>query len=113
VRTGVKGQHELRRYLNKLLAANPRWEWSRERAWLAEDDDSFFLRWRARIPVGDGVLEEEGADIVKVVANPKYHQDSPDEPRFIIARNDVFFDRSRWLTALGVAKGMAREPAKL
>lgn len=124
-RKGLKGRGELAAYLSKLLAANPRWEWRRVRTWIAEEDDAFFFRWKARIPVGGGqdgeeeeVVEEEGADVVHVLPNPRFRRTGTDkaldEPRFLISRNDVFFDRTRWLAAAAKRKQQKRpEPAKL
>jgi len=47
----------------------------------------FSLKWRATIPVGRKKLIEHGMDIVEL-ENGK------------ITRNEIYFDRSRWLDAL-------------
>ncbi len=50
-------------------------------------DGGFTLRWKARIPVGDVVVEESGLDLVLV-------EDG------LITRNEVYFDRTALLRAM-------------
>ena len=82
---GLKGQEQLKPYLEKLLAANPNWVW--EVVEVFPTRHGFTLKWRATIPVGKKHLVEYGMDIVEL-ENGK------------ITRNEVYFDRSRWLEAL-------------
>jgi steroid delta-isomerase-like uncharacterized protein len=82
---GLEGQEQLKPYLQKLLAANPNWIW--EVVEVFPTPRGFTLKWRATIPVGQKKLVEHGMDIVEL-ENGK------------ITRNEVYFDRSRWLEAL-------------
>lgn len=83
---GLHGHAALRPYFAKLLAANPDWRWTREE--LIPTASGFTLKWRARIPVGDTAIEEVGLDIVEMA-----------EGR--ITRNEVYFDRTALLRAMG------------
>jgi len=85
---GLKGHAELRPYFTKLLAANPDWVW--RRLDLTPTDLGFTLKWRATIPVGDAVVEEEGLDIVEL-------------KKGLISRNEVYFDRAALLKAMAPA----------
>jgi steroid delta-isomerase-like uncharacterized protein len=83
---GLKGHEQLAAYFGKLLKRNPGWEWKVVE--LFETKGGFTLKWQASIPVPGKVLELEGLDIVEL-------RDGH------IARNEVFFDRHNWITALG------------
>jgi hypothetical protein len=82
---GIRGQNQLRDYFSKLLAANPNWVW--EAVEVFPTLRGFTLKWRAIIPVGKKKIVEHGMDIVEV-----------DDGK--ITRNEVYFDRSRWLEML-------------
>jgi hypothetical protein len=82
---GVRGREALLAYFRRLLARNPDWVWTqRDSLPLA---GGFLNLWHARIPVGERVVELEGACTVEL-------RDGR------IARNLVFFDRSALLDAL-------------
>ena len=84
----LRGRAQFGPWITGLLAANPEWTWTREQ--LMPTDKGFTLKWRAVIPVGAGVVEEYGLDIVEVKAGR-------------IVRNEVFFDRTALLRALRAA----------
>ena len=48
----------------------------------------FTLKWEASIPVGNTIIKEQGLDIVEL-SNGK------------ISLNEVYFDRTDWLKAIG------------
>jgi hypothetical protein len=79
---GLKGKEQLRAYFTKLLEANPNWIW--EPVEVFPTLRGFTLKWRAVIPVAKKKLVEYGMDIVEL-------EDGK------ISRNEVYFDRSRWL----------------
>ncbi len=82
---GLQGHRELRPYFTKLLAANPDWKW--ETVEVFPTQRGFILKWRATIPITDTKIIEYGMDIVEV-------EDGK------VTRNEVYFDRTRWLTIL-------------
>lgn len=82
-RNGLKGKEQIRPYLEKLLAANPTWVWIMLE--VIPTEKGFTLKWLARIPVGDKIVEETGLDIVEL-------NDSGE-----ITRNEVWFDRLGWM----------------
>lgn len=82
---GIQGHDQLREYFTKLLAANPNWVW--EVVEVFPTLRGFTGKWRAVIPVGRKKIVLYGMDIVEV-----------DDGK--ITRNEVYFDRSRWLDAL-------------
>ena len=84
---GLRGRDELLRYLGRLLTANPAWRWAADE--VIPTRDGFTLKWRAEIPIGDETVVEHGLDIVEVDAAG------------LIARNEVFFDRTALFRALG------------
>lgn len=81
---GLRGMAQIRPYFERLLEANPAWEWRALEVF--PTPAGFTLKWRARIPVGTEVIEEEGLDVVEVDAGR-------------ITRNEVYFDRSALLAA--------------
>ena len=81
---GLRGAAQLRPYFEKLLAANPAWEWRAVET--HPTPKGFTLKWHARILAGDNVVEEDGLDIVEVSGGR-------------ITRNEVYFDRSALLMA--------------
>ena len=84
-RNGLKGHAQLLSYFEKLLAANPNWKW--EPVETIPTPTGFTLKWKASIPVKDSFIEETGLDIVEL----------KDE---LIIRNEVFFDRLKWMEAI-------------
>jgi hypothetical protein len=79
---GLNGKEQLREYFIKLLQANPNWIW--EPVEVYPTLRGFTLKWRVVIPVAKRKLVEYGMDIVEL-------EDGK------ISRNEVYFDRSRWL----------------
>ena len=82
---GLRGHSEVLPYFKKLLAANPNWEWKADEIFLIEN--GFVLKWNASIPVKSNLLRISGLDIVEL------REDK-------IIRNEVHFDRTKWLKAL-------------
>jgi steroid delta-isomerase-like uncharacterized protein len=85
-RDGVRGHAALRRYFTRLLAHFPDWAWEPEE--VIPTDAGFTLKWRATIPFGGEVIVETGLDIVEVCDGK-------------ITRNEVYFDRSNLVAAMG------------
>jgi hypothetical protein len=85
---GVSGREAITDYLRALLARFPDWEWTNRGVTPLEG--GFLNHWRARIPVGGTVLECDGVCTVQL-------RDG------LIARNEVFFDRSELLAAIAEA----------
>jgi len=83
---GVQGREALTAYFERLLGRNPEWVWEHEGSIPLED--GFVNRWQATIPIGDGHVVCHGVCTVQM-------RDG------LIARNEVFFDRSALLAALG------------
>lgn len=89
---GLRGHAQLRPYFVKLLAANPDWTWTRRELHPLDGQPGFAVLYEATIPIpGEETLVERGMDLVLLDATGR------------IARNDVFFDLSRWLARLGRA----------
>ncbi|MFW9831947.1 MAG: nuclear transport factor 2 family protein [Candidatus Thorarchaeota archaeon] len=86
---GIQGHDQLKVYFTKLLALNPDWVW--EPVEVFPTLKGFTLKWRAVIPVGKKKLVEFGMDIVEL-----------DDGK--ITRNEVYFDRSRWIELLAKTK---------
>lgn len=84
-RNGLKGQVQLLPYFEKLLSLNPDWKW--EAVEIIPTEKGFTLKWKATIPVGDACVEETGLDIVEIENE-------------LITRNEVFFDRMKWMQAM-------------
>jgi hypothetical protein len=91
---GLRGHEALRPYLTKLLARNPDWTWRRKS--LHPVEGGFVVRHEATIPLGGGTLVERCMDLVLLDAQGR------------IARNEVYFDRSRWMDALKRADAAGR-----
>ncbi|MFT3807985.1 YybH family protein [Arenimonas sp.] len=87
---GVRGKPALLAYFTKLLAHNPDWVWSQIEGIPMED--GFLNKWRARIPVGESVLDIVGVCFVQLDEAGK------------IRRNEVYFDRSGLLAAIAQKK---------
>ena len=86
---GIQGIEQLRDYFTKLLAANPNWVW--EPVEVFPTVNGFNVKWRAVILIGKKKVVEFGMDIVEL-------EDGK------ISRNEVYFDRSRWLDLLPKGK---------
>lgn len=86
---GLRGHAELRPYFVKLLGLNPHWVWKRRELHPLAHERGFVVLYEATIPIGGETLVERGMDLVLLDAAGK------------IARNEVFFDRARWLAMLG------------
>jgi hypothetical protein len=86
---GLKGRGQILPYFRKLLAANPNWKWVPIEVFPTEL--GFVAKWKATIPVRTEVITECGMDIVEI-------------ERGKIRRNEVYFDRSTLLEALGKLK---------
>lgn len=84
---GLMGKPALLAYFRRLLAANPRWEWSQVEG--IPMADGFLNKWRARIPVGSTTLDVAGVCLVQLDAAG------------LIRRNEVYFDRTRLLQEIG------------
>ncbi len=85
VRTGVQGRAAISGYFAKLLSRNPAWIWTHRGS--IPMQDGFLNLWHASIPVGDRVVEADGACTVQLREG-------------LIYANHVFFDRSELLGAL-------------
>jgi hypothetical protein len=86
--SGVRGRRALVDYFRKLLARNPHWLWSHRAS--IPIADGFLNFWHASIPVGERTVEADGVCTVQLRGG-------------LIYSNEVFFDRSGLLRALGVA----------
>lgn len=84
-RNGLKGHVQLLPYFEKLLALNPNWIW--EPVEIIPTEKGFTLKWKATIPVSNSIVEETGLDIVEIENN-------------LITRNEVYFDRLKWMEAI-------------
>lgn len=79
---GIRGRDELARYLGKWLPEYAQMVWARRALYPTEG--GFCVTWDARIPVAGSWIEERGMDVVLLDADGK------------IARNEVYFDMTRW-----------------
>lgn len=86
---GVEGKPALSAYFGALLGRFTDWEWTNTR--VVPLDGGFLNFWHATIPVGSTVLEIDGVCTVQL-------RDG------LIARNEVFFDRSELLVAVAEAE---------
>ncbi|MHA1481210.1 MAG: nuclear transport factor 2 family protein [Candidatus Thorarchaeota archaeon] len=84
-RDGLQGHDSILPYFKKLLGANPDWVWTLKEIFPTEKGATF--KWYAKIPVGDSVIEETGLDILEIESGK-------------ITRNEVYFDRTKLLSAL-------------
>ena len=87
---GVKGRAELLAYFRRLLAQNPDWVWTQLEGIPLEG--GFLNKWLARIPVGERVVECVGVCFVQF------------DDQGLIARNEVYFDRSELLRRIAELK---------
>ena len=87
VPAGLRGKPALLAYFRKLLARNPGWVWTQIEG--IPMQDGFLNKWRVAIPFDGGALDLVGVCLVQLDADGK------------IRRNEVYFDRTPWLAALG------------
>lgn len=87
VPSGLSGKPALLAYFRKLLARNPEWVWTQVEG--IPMQDGFLNKWRVSIPLAGGALDLVGVCLVQLDAAGK------------IRRNEVYFDRTPWLSALG------------
>jgi hypothetical protein len=84
---GIRGKKELSDYFGKLLSRNPDWKW--ETVEIFNTENGFTLKWKAIIPVKGIPLVLYGLDIVEIYGD-------------LISRNEVYFDRVKWLEMIKV-----------
>lgn len=94
VPAGVKGKAELLKYFRRLLARYPDWVWTQIEGIPLEG--GFLNKWKAVIPVGEGEIECVGVCSVQF------------DEAGLIARNEVYFDRSGLLMAVQTKQDEAR-----
>lgn len=85
---GLRGHEELRPYFERLLARYPDWTWKRDALHPLADEQGFVLQHTATIPLPGETLVERCMDLVLL------------DDGGLIARNDVYFDRTRWMALL-------------
>jgi len=100
VPVGIHGRDALTAYLKRLLARYPDWVWTPTES--SPMRGGFVNLWRAEVPVGSHQLTIEGLCLVQL-------RDG------LIARNQVFFDRSRLLETIqhqgeDGGRGTTRQP---
>lgn len=83
---GIKGKEALFTYFTKLLAQNPEWIWEQIEGIPLEK--GFLNKWRAKIPVGEKVIECVGVCLVQFNEKGK------------IERNEVYFDRTELIAEI-------------
>ena len=83
--SGISGREKLLKYFEKLLNRNPDWQW--EALEIFNTDKGFTLKWKATVPVKDKICILHGLDIVEMRGDK-------------ICRNEVYFDRVRWLALM-------------
>lgn len=84
-RNGLKGQKEISRYFERLLAVYQDWTWKPIEVFPIET--GAILKWECTIPVGQETIHEVGLDIVEIEGEK-------------ITRNEVYFDRTKLLAAI-------------
>ena len=82
---GLNSHKQILPYFKKLLEANPNWKWEVEEVF--PTNKGFILKWKAIIPIGKEEIIELGMDILEI-ENGK------------ITRNEVYFDRTKFLSLL-------------
>lgn len=85
-RNGLRGKKEIGKYFKKLLEVYHDWEWIPLEVFPIES--GAIVKWKATIHVGKETLTEVGLDIVELDGRT-------------ITRNEVYFDRTRMVTAIG------------
>jgi hypothetical protein len=89
---GVRGRAALLGYFTRLLGRFPDWVWTHRGSLPLAD--GFLNKWHATIPVGADIVEVDGVCTVQLREG-------------LIYSNEVFFDRSALLAALGRSRGAA------
>ena len=84
-RDGLKGQKEISRYFERLLAVYQDWTWKPIEVFPIET--GAIVKWECTIPVGQETIHEVGLDIVEIEGEK-------------ITRNEVYFDRTKLLAAV-------------
>lgn len=79
---GLSGKKEIAPYFEKLLSRNPDWHW--QAVEIFNTEKGFTLKWKATIPVKGTLIDIYGLDIVEMKGQR-------------ISRNEVYFDRVKWL----------------
>jgi hypothetical protein len=87
VPNGIRGRNALTEYLTRLLARYPNWTWVQTGS--APMRGGFINHWGATIPVAGADLRVSGICLVVLRAG-------------LIARNEVFFDRTVLMGAIRV-----------
>ncbi|GAB1646328.1 nuclear transport factor 2 family protein [Krasilnikovia sp. MM14-A1259] len=95
VPAGLVGKAAFLDYLRTLLRHNPRWRWTHRHG--VPMRDGFVNHWHLTAPVGDIDVEVDGVCLV-------HFRDG------LISRNEVYFDPSRLVTAIG--DWNARKPGR-
>lgn len=78
---GLSGKEALGKYLVKLLARNPEWRWELTH-FDQVNEERYYVKWKAVIPVGDETTVEEGLDLLEIKDG-------------LILRNEVYFDTAK------------------
>jgi SnoaL-like domain len=89
VAEGIEGRDALTRYFTALLPNFPNWKWTN--TGVTPIPGGFLNHWHASIPVSSTTIECDGVCTVVL-------RDG------LIARNEVFFDRSELLAAIAEAE---------
>ncbi|HLI33296.1 MAG TPA: nuclear transport factor 2 family protein [Solirubrobacteraceae bacterium] len=95
---GIRGREALTAYLERLLARYPDWVWTQTAS--ATMRDGFVNFWQALVPIGRAELILSGVCLVELGDG-------------LIARNQVFFDRSPLLDAIDARGSVGRTAADM
>lgn len=82
----MRGRDELVSYFEILFSRNSDWRFILVMYWQA-DDGMLVIKWRARIPVSERLLDEVGVHLLQI-------------DNGLITNCEVYFDRSNWASAL-------------
>lgn len=85
---GIDTRIGLAEYFTKLLARYPDWKWTRDELHPLDGHEGFVLQHTATIPLVGETIVERCMDLVLLDENG------------LIKRNDVYFDRARWMALL-------------
>lgn len=92
-RDGLQGRDEIFSYFKRLLDVYREWVWRPIEVFPTEH--GFIVKWECTIPVGSRVIHELGVDIIELKDGK-------------IARNEVYFDRTRLIRAVEELKKQER-----
>jgi hypothetical protein len=84
-RDGLTGKDAIRKYFIRLLDVYRDWRWKPVEVFPIET--GAIVKWECKIPVGPETLHETGLDIVELEGS-------------LIIRNEVYFDRTRLVSAI-------------